>query len=44
VGFLFLREAITWSMILGAAIILAGTYLVTTTGKKRAAKTTEAVG
>ena len=42
-GFLFLREAITWSMILGAAIILAGTYLVTTTGMKRAAKTTEAV-
>ena len=27
-GFLFLGEVVTWSMGLGAAIILAGTYLV----------------
>ncbi len=34
-GFLLLRETISWSMILGAAIILAGTYLVATSGRKR---------
>jgi len=27
-GLLFLGEPVTWSMILGAAVILAGTYLV----------------
>jgi drug/metabolite transporter (DMT)-like permease len=37
-GFLLLGEAITWSMILGAAIILAGTYLVTTKGRPRVAR------
>ncbi len=35
-SFLLLRETISWSMILGAAIILAGTWLVTTAGRKRA--------
>jgi drug/metabolite transporter (DMT)-like permease len=37
-SFLLLGEAITWSMILGAAIILGGTYLVTTKGRKRGLK------
>jgi drug/metabolite transporter (DMT)-like permease len=37
-GFLFLGEAVTWSMALGAAIILAGTYLVTAPGRRGAAR------
>jgi drug/metabolite transporter (DMT)-like permease len=32
-----LRETATWSMVLGAAIILGGTYLVTASEKKQAA-------
>jgi len=34
-GLLFLREPVTWSMILGAAVILAGTYLVSGKGLAR---------
>ncbi|MBE3064225.1 MAG: DMT family transporter [Spirochaetes bacterium] len=33
-GFLFLGEVVTWSMGLGAAIILAGTFLVTAPRRK----------
>jgi drug/metabolite transporter (DMT)-like permease len=32
-GLLFLNETVTWSMILGAAIILLGTFLVTARGR-----------
>ena len=34
-GFLFLGEAVTWSTGLGAAIILAGTFLVTAPRRTR---------
>jgi drug/metabolite transporter (DMT)-like permease len=43
-GILLLGETITWSMALGAAIILAGTYLVTTRGKRRATQTAAVEG
>jgi drug/metabolite transporter (DMT)-like permease len=33
-GLLFLRETVTWSMILGAAVILLGTYLVAAKGPR----------
>ena len=34
-GLSFLREAVTWSMIVGAIIILVGTYLVAAGGRSR---------
>ncbi|HTZ50700.1 MAG TPA: DMT family transporter [Spirochaetia bacterium] len=37
-GLLFLREPITWSMVLGAAVILVGTYLVAARGRSTPAR------
>ncbi len=37
-SYLLLGEAVTWSMALGAAIILAGTYLVAAKGRRQSVK------
>jgi len=43
-GLLFLREPISWSMILGAGVILVGTYLVAGKARSRESRRTSILG
>lgn len=43
-GRLFLREAVTWSMILGAVVILVGTWLVAGKARVRATRSASILG